>query len=171
MNCKCLICSSEMEYYFSKTYKEEPMATFMEDIGQVDYLKCKKCGFVLSKTHRELPFNRFLKLNSDYHHYAEKHRFDADWIGNPPPYIQHALMLSVLIKNKIINSNSMLDYASGYGTLSKALAKYFGHRAMLDYEPFASPIEICTTYNNLSKYKVVFNSAMFEHIIKMIWKI
>ena len=68
---KCLICNSEMKYYFSKEYIYVPYASFMKDIGKVEYYKCNNCGFVFSKTHSELTSNVWEKLNHDVHHYLE----------------------------------------------------------------------------------------------------
>jgi hypothetical protein len=75
-------------------------------------------------------------------------------------------MLNILSKNNIIDSTDMLDFAGGYGTLSKILNKYFGLKLMV-YEPFVQTD--MTNYilkEYLKKYKVVINSAMFEHITK-----
>ena len=68
---KCLICNSESEYFFSKTYKDPPFDQFMQDIGTVNYYKCQSCGFVLSKTHSELDENKWTDLNRMFHHYIE----------------------------------------------------------------------------------------------------
>jgi len=164
-----------MEYYFSKEYLNEPYKLFMNDIGKVDYYKCNKCGFVLSKTHSELPFELWNKLNSDYHHYTEteKHNRYRDSIftntgiqrkENPPPYLEQAEMLFILSKNGIIDSSDILDYAGGYGTLNKLLQKYFNMEIVV-YDPYIYKDN--TVYANIDitkKYKVVFNSAMFEHV-------
>jgi len=65
----CLICNSQTEYYFSKMYSEPPCEEFMREIGEVNYYKCKCCGFVISKTHTELPSDVWNKLNHDWHHF------------------------------------------------------------------------------------------------------
>jgi hypothetical protein len=75
----------------------------------------------------------------------------------------------MLIKNKIIDENNILDFAGGYGTLARILRNYFGIE-LLVYDPFIkNSIEDNTainyiTFKELEKYQVVFNSAMFEHI-------
>lgn len=73
-------------------------------------------------------------------------------------------MLKILSKNGIIDSFDMLDFAGGYGTTSKLLQKYFDLK-MKVYDPYvrnpgADYIDDITG----KKYKVVLNSAMFEHI-------
>jgi len=156
-----------MEYYFSKTYTEEPFATYMKNIGKIDYYKCKNCGFVFSETHRNLSAEDWEKLNLEYHHYSEmmKSRRDDNRPANPSPYFQQAATINLLIKNGIINQTAMLDFAGGYGTLSKILQKYYDRKLYI-YDPYVqleSSDYIAT--KDLGKYKVVVNSAMFEHII------
>ena len=172
---KCIICKATMVYFFSKEYLAEPYKSFMKDIENVDYFKCNNCGFVFSKTHSELPCDVWKNLNYEYHHYDELEKskkykcttyppplFVAT--GNPPPYLEQATMISILSKNEIIDSSDMLDFAGGYGTESKLLQKYYNLK-MNVYDPYVNKTN--TEYvNNLAekKYKVVFNSAMFEHV-------
>jgi hypothetical protein len=66
----------------------------------------------------------------------------------------------------LIEISSIIDYAGGYGTLSKILKKY--HNISLDvYDPYVkNPSNDIDYMNdiNLKKFKTVFNSALFEHI-------
>jgi hypothetical protein len=156
-----------MEYYFSKTYTEEPFATYMKNIGKVDYCKCNNCGFVFSETHSKLPTKDWEKLNLEYHHYSEmmKAQRNPDRPANPSPYFQQAATINLLIKNGIIDSSAMLDFAGGYGTLSKILYKYFGQKLFI-FDPYVQlESSEYISSDKLDKYKVVVNSAMFEHII------
>lgn len=114
---KCIVCESSMNYYFSKTYNKEPFKTMMKDIGEVKYYKCENCSLTISKTHKELEQNKWEKLNFDFHHYLENNSTDI----NQPPYLEQALLIKILSENGIINSENMLDYAGGYGSLSKLL--------------------------------------------------
>jgi hypothetical protein len=113
----CLICHSEMEYFFSKEYLSEPYYSMTKDIGKFDFYKCKHCGFVFSKTHCELSEERLEKLNFELHSYLEKSFTIDDYFkdGNmrEPDYLQHALGIVLLVKNDIINATNMLDYAMG----------------------------------------------------------
>jgi hypothetical protein len=161
---KCAICNSDSRYYFSKKYTETPYSEFMKEIGEVNYYKCTNCGFVLSKTHRDLNKNQWNNLNILVHNYIENTK-DQD-LGNQPPYIEQAMMLRILSNNNIINSNDMLDYASGYGTLSKLLLKYFNIEILL-FDPYINDLQTnrYVVKPNLDKYSTVINSAMFEHIL------
>ena len=162
---KCIICGCESNYYFSKTYSESPFAEFMHNIGSVDYYKCVRCGFVLSKTHHDLDDGRWGSLNLRFHDWIENPASERK--GNQPPYAEQAMMINLLSRKRIISTSSMMDYAAGYGSLSHILARYY------DIE-----LPICDPYvksqgsiryvdmDQLGTYKTVINSAMFEHVLR-----
>jgi len=157
----CIICQSETNYFFSKSYAKKPFVEMMDDIGQVDYYKCENCGFTISKTHQELDNEKFEKLNYEFHHYLENSETDV----NQPPYLEQSMMINVLLKNKILD-NDMLDYAGGYGTLSKSLQKYFNislpvHDPYVKSDDFVKYLE----KKDLKTYKTILTSALFEHIL------
>ena len=159
---KCLICESNMLYYFSKRYGTEPFKDMMKNIGEVEYFTCTNCGLTISKTHSELESVKWKKLNYDFHHYLENNNTDI----NQPPYLEQALLLKVLSTNGIIDSHNMLDYAGGYGSLSKTLKKYFNMDLPV-YDPYVQndgEIDYIDN-NNLSTFKTVLNSALFEHLL------
>lgn len=161
----CLICNSRCSYFFSKEYSEPPFDNFMQEIGPIEYYKCDNCGFVLSKTHQELDFEKWCTLNNRFHHYLENPQNDIKC--NQPPYLEQAMMINLLGKNSIIDLKSTVDFAAGYGTLSKILLKYFSINLPI-FDPF---IHSENTINNIESselglYKTVINSAFFEHILK-----
>ena len=164
-NMKCIICNSDSNHYFSKTYSESPFDEFMREIGTVDYYKCKHCGFVLSKTHGELNGSKWNNLNRLFHHYVENP--DNEKKGNQPPYTEQAMMLSLLGKNGIISTDSMVDYAAGYGTLSNILAKYHNLELSI-FDPYVQADNSSRYIDKaeLKTYKTVINSAMFEHVLR-----
>lgn len=161
---KCIICNSPSEYYFSKIYSETPFDEYMQHIGEVKYYKCNNCGFVLSKTHSELDNDQWANLNFSVHTFYEN--LHDQGMGNQPPYIEQAMMLLVLSENGIISIKNMLDYAAGYGTLSKILSKYFNIKLPIfdRYVKQGDPNRYTQVQTN--KYDTVINSAMFEHILK-----
>lgn len=137
----------------------------MHDIGTVNYYKCIHCGFVLSKTHRELSANKWKNLNLQFHHYHEDSDHEAGI--KQPPYAEQALMLSLLGKNGILDTSSMLDYAGGYGTLSGILEKYFDLKLPI-YDAYVQNSDNPGRYiheTQLKSYKTVICSAMFEHVL------
>jgi len=160
---KCLICSSQAKFFFSKKY-DTHYREIMSSIGEVHYWKCVNCGFVLSKTHADLDKDVWLKLNADFHHHLEDS--DNAKIVNQPPYAEQAMMLSLLSVNGLIDTSRMLDYAGGYGTLCGILQRYF-QISLPIYDPFitASKSKNYVKKEALAKYNTVINSAMFEHIL------
>jgi hypothetical protein len=151
----------------------------MKDIGKVDYYRCKNCGFVLSKTHHELSLPEWEKLNIDFHHKSEQamnNLFSGEFPPIPPQatltgmrqpdYHEQAAMFNFLFRNEMIDPTSMLDYGGGYGTLTKIMQKYYGLRLSV-YDPYVHNENNSVAYISLDsqkKFKVVFNSALLEHI-------
>lgn len=160
-----MICNSFTKYFFSKTYSESPFAEFMREIGKIYYYKCTRCGFVSSKTHSELDESEWENLNHLFHKYHEN--LGNERTINQPPYAEQAMMLSILGTNSIINTKSIIDYAAGYGTLSKILDRYH-NIDMPIFDPHVKS-ENSSKYIDeaeLRTYKTVINSAMFEHVLK-----
>lgn len=163
-NC-CLICYSKTNFYFSKKYSSFPNSPFKDSLT-VHYYKCNECGFVSSLTHREMSNREWEKLNSSWHHYFEN--LFEDNLINQPPYIEQVLAIILLSKNKLININDALDYAAGYGTLSKLLLTYFDKKILL-FDKYVQDKQTNLNYINeqdLKKYELVINSAMFEHVLE-----
>lgn len=158
---KCIICKSNTEYYFYKTYDSKPFYSLMRDIGKIEYYKCTNCGFTISKTHHELTIDRWNKLNIDFHHYFENNKVPI----NQPPYIELATLIKILSYNDIINIEGALDYGGGYGTLSRILKKYYNIN-LLVYDPYIQNPrrDIYIAKENLANYKTVLASALFEHL-------
>jgi len=157
----CIICQSKINYFFSKLYDKSPFIEMMKNIGEVNYYKCENCGFTISKTHQELDNEKFEKLNYEFHHYLENGETDV----NQPPYLEQSMMINVLLKNQILDYD-MLDYAGGYGTLSKSLKKYF-NISLPVYDPYVQSDNFANYIDkkDLKTYKTVVTSALFEHIL------
>ena len=151
-----------MFYIFSKDYVNSAFYSMMADIKIVDYYKCENCGFTISKTHSDMDYKRWAKLNYDFHHFLENNGASI----NQPPYLAQAVMIKVLTQNGIIDGFSILDYAGGYGTLSLILKKYFNFNLPV-YDPYVqrqNSIDYIQK-KDLEKYQTVFNSALFEHLL------
>ena len=160
----CIICESETAYFFTKSGFKSPYDSFSAFLGPVDYHKCPNCGFTFSKTLYELEGGKWETLNHNFHHYIENNN---NLISNQPPYLQQALMLSVLQRNQLIDLSSAIDYGSGQGTLSSALSKYFSQK-LKQYEPFEKKENLSHLYidnPNSGEFGVVITSALFEHLM------
>lgn len=160
---KCIICDSNVSYFFSKRYTDPYIARLMAGVGDVNYWRCGDCGFVISRTHVEMSDEVWGELNYQFHHFHEKSGFESEI--NQPPYLEQAAMLAVLVKNDIVDAGSVLDYAAGYGSLSFLLDKYFGLK-LPKYDPYVNQGGHLPylQQEELGTYKTVINSAMFEHV-------
>lgn len=166
---RCLICDSQSDYYFTKDYASSAFADLMRTIGPVQYHRCRNCGFVSSRTHAELPEEEWNKLNIGFHHAHENQAHEKGEPAhgiNQPPYAEQAFMLALFQKNGLIQSDAMLDYAAGYGTLSTILGKYFGmHLPIYDRYVQSDDLKIYVENPAEKSYSTVINSAMFEHVL------
>lgn len=161
---KCIICNSKTIFYFSKKYCDPPFDAFMHHIGPISYVKCTHCGFVFSKTHSELSEAEWTELNINFHHFHESGGSSTEI--NQPPYIEQAMMFSLLMSSGIIDAGKTLDYAAGYGTLKKLLEKYF----YINIDIFDRYVNNGETGDYVlnpqsQSYDTVINSAMFEHVL------
>lgn len=160
----CMICGSRSNYYFSKSHIDGVYRKFISGIGPVEYFKCEKCGFVYSATHQNLSRDAWKKLNIDFHSYVNNLKYDEK-PSNSPPYAEQALMLALAGEGRIIDISSMLDYAGGHGTLSRLMLDLFNINLPI-YDPYIwSENAFYVKEKDLRTYKVVFNSAMFEHVL------
>ncbi|MFC3912164.1 class I SAM-dependent methyltransferase [Pseudaeromonas sharmana] len=161
----CEICGGKTVFYFKKNYASSPYSHLMCDWGDIEYIRCENCGFVLSLSHQQASRSAWEKLNHDYHHLIEN--CDGSFsIPNQPPYAMQAMMLQLLAVNGIISLANSLDYAGGYGRLSLLLSKYYDVRLPV-YDPFVTSNDAHNFYFNDIQgmsFDTVFNSAMFEHV-------
>ena len=165
---KCLICNETSHYYFKKDFD----SPYKEYLGVVEYYRCPHCGFVFSKTHALMDQSSWEKVNHLFHTYIEDPR--SKKICNQPPYLEQAMLINVLDKSGLVSLKSAIDWAGGYGTLSKALKKYFGITIPV-YEKYMQSHSDCLQSGDgnsvryiledeLEDYETVINSAVFEHV-------
>lgn len=159
----CIICNNETNFYFLKQWE----LPFKEFLKEAEYYRCTNCGFTFSKTLFEMDVNEWVELNTKFHHLIETPGRKRQ--GNQPPYLEQAAMLKLLIENQIIEKESMIDFGGGMGTLAKIIQRYFDFSLPV-YDPYVHDKEnndvVYIKNEDLIKKKVVFNSALFEHITK-----
>lgn len=166
---QCIICNNRCSYYFTKDFDTcELEIDRLFNLGQVDYYRCEVCGFVASKTHAEIDESTWKALNKNYHSFGENPNNAKE--HNPPPYLQQAVFLKILLDNSIIPGN-ILDWGGGYGTLAKILHKHFNVSTKV-YDKYMQPSEpngvdyIPPDGIENQKFDTVFSSAVFEHVTK-----
>lgn len=161
---RCLVCEGETSYYFSKQYQPYEGSPFEQPLA-VDYWKCGHCGFVASRTHQHMSEAQWSALNASWHHFYENH-LEAR-VTNQPPYADQALALAMLAGHGLVDLGDAIDYAAGYGTLSRFMGKYFG-RPIPIFDRYVTSDDAGLRYvaeADLRTYRLVVNSAMFEHVL------
>ncbi|WP_233472501.1 class I SAM-dependent methyltransferase [Cupriavidus respiraculi] len=159
----CMICGSASQPYFSKRYATLPPGAPFPSL-EVDYARCSECGFVASTTHKALSPEHWVALNAAFHHSVEAGNEGI----NQPPYADQALAMLMLARNGVLDLDDALDYAAGYGTLSKFASKYFGAKIRI-FDRYVTGGDDTLEYVEeaaLGKYGLVINSAMFEHVLE-----
>lgn len=157
---KCIICNGQTSFFLSKQYAEP----YNKLLKESRFCKCKNCGFTFSETIFNMSDPEWIKLNNEFHTLLEDSSTEKNI--NQPPYLQQALMLKLLNENKILNGENMLDYAGGFGTLSKILLKYFNMEIPI-YDPYMKDTNANLKYieeDKLTPVSVLVNSALFEHV-------
>lgn len=152
----CIICKNPMVYYFSKPFTEFGLKNAV-------YYRCPNCGFGASKTHFDMVAEVWETLNLEVHnHYST---IDFDTKNRPPPYLEQAVMLHVLKEHDLISEENWLDWGSGKGKLAHILDQWFSQKVSC-YDRYIKP-GINPLQDGIkpgSKYDVVINSAVFEHV-------
>lgn len=157
---KCIICSSQMSFFFSKSFD-----TY--DLAQVDYWKCQSCGFVISKTHADLSDSDWKKLNYKYHNSFLGKNFNTDdprWINR---LNVQAEIIDDLVNLGVLPNTKWLDFASGDGKLS-ALLKNKYKLTLLNYDKYTPTGDNFLAEKDLTPlgFDFVITTSVFEHIVK-----
>ena len=157
---KCLICNSDMAYYFSKEFNAG-------GLSNVDYWRCSNCGFSMSKTHAEMTAGDWASLNNKYHSDYQGKDLNPDdprWITRLEA--QAKLLSDAAGIGLLKTGGKWLDYACGDGKLS-ALLKNEGH-ALLKYDRYMSHQNDYLTDDGISpgSFDFVITTSVFEHFTR-----
>ena len=153
---KCIICYSDMTFYFRKTFN-------VFNLKDVEYWKCKNCGFCASKTHFDMTSKEWAELNHAFHsgtHYTEDNPYNRN-----QRYFNQALMLSLMFKQSLIKGDRWLDWGCGIGSVALLLKDYFNIE-LLTYDRYFTPQINSISEKMLVKrgFHLVVNTAVFEHV-------
>lgn len=150
-----------MVFFFSKNFNAYTL-------GQVQYWKCRNCGFTISKTHYDLPNEAWQELNFQYHKAYQGKKSNSDdpnWADRL--HIQ-ALVLSDLTDIGLLGrSTRWLDFGCGDGKLSSFLKESYGID-LLKYDRYMPPQLDFLTDDDLKTgaFDFVLTTSVFEHFTR-----
>lgn len=117
---KCYVCSSETRPFFTKNFEGLYRLKFVE------YWKCLNCGFVLSKTHRDMSQGEWEELNEAVHSSfqgTDSAKDDPKWLSR---LTKQANVIGRLTELGVIPVDvPWVDYACGDGQLACMLKDKF----------------------------------------------
>jgi cyclopropane fatty-acyl-phospholipid synthase-like methyltransferase len=149
-----------MNPYFVKQFKFPGLET-------VEYVKCVNCGFVISKTHYELPDEDWQAINEEYHRsYQGKFENvdDPRWIERLQ---NQAEVIADAVKLGLVSNNSpWIDFGCGDGKLADLLLEKYGLK-LGKFDRYMNN-EGYLTENDLEsrKFDFVITTSVIEHLIK-----
>lgn len=159
----CMICKSSMSYYFTKNFGGE------FNLYDVEYWKCDGCGFVISKTHKDMPTSVWEKLNEAVHSTYQGTDiavYDPKWLTR---LSAQAKILSKLVEMKVLpHQLPWVDYACGDGKLADLLSKSGLPTLKFDRYMHTGNGEYLTDNQLISRrYDNVINTSVLEHLLSM----
>lgn len=150
-NMLCPICDGEMFFFIEKIFNKY-------GLEKVTYIKCENCGFVQSKTHKDMTQEQWEKLNKSYH----ESFFGLQYNPDDPNWLSR-LTLQADIINDIASANLLprdlpwLDYGCGDGKLADTLNSL--NLPTLKYDRYITNSEFLSdTQLYCTKYSLVINN-------------
>lgn len=155
---KCLICDNQMQYSFSKWFKQ-PL------LEEVDYWKCRNCGFVASKTHLELPGKGWERINEDFHgsyHGTDACPEDTRWVQRLD---EQAAVIADLAGLGLLSAKTQwVDFGCGDGKLSDVLERKFGLK-LQKYDRYeGNPGYLADSEIVKRGFDLVVTTSVLEHL-------
>lgn len=159
----CMICKSSMSYYFTKNFGGE------FNLYDVEYWKCDGCGFVISKTHKDMPTSVWERLNEAVHSTYQGTDiavYDPKWLTR---LAAQAKILSRLAKIKVLPQQfPWMDYACGDGKLADLLSESGLPTLKFDRYMHTGNGEYLTDNQLISRrYDNVINTSVLEHLLSI----
>jgi len=153
-----MICGGAMHASFTKAFDRELL-------GTVEYVTCAGCGFVASKTHFELPAERWRDLTTRLHgtyQGMESCPEDRNWVQRLK--IQAAVIDDLAGLGVLPSQQPWVDYGCGDGKLSDILAETSG-RTLARYDSYmAKPGYLRATELGHGSFGFVVTTSVFEHL-------
>jgi len=152
-----------MSYFFSKNFG----GAF--NLYEVEYWKCNDCGFVFSKTHKDMSTSEWEKLNEAVHSTYQGTDFtayDPKWTTR---LAAQAKMISKLVEMSVVpHQLPWVDYACGDGKLADLLTESGFPTLKFDRFMHSGNGEYLTEDQLASRrYDNVINTSVLEHLLSI----
>lgn len=159
---KCFVCGADMEPFLEKNFE-------MEIMNKCEFVRCKGCGLVISKTHYDMDDKTWQKLNYECHSWyqgTDSNYTDPHWIERLEN--QSRMLTSLFKKNVFSVDCNCLDYGCGDGklvdminkTMAKPVFKRYDEYMGVGKADYLSKSELVG-----SKFDFMVTCSVFEHLI------
>jgi len=154
----CIICGGQNEPFLTKHFHEF-------SLGDVAYVKCAGCGFVMSQSHYDMTDAAWERLNHDW---VSQYQ-GTDHNPEDPRWLERCAAQSAVIADVaslgLLPAGRKLDYGAGDGKLSGMLLADHG----LHFEKYEHTSNPAAGYLSAAQLKpgafsVVLHTAVMEHL-------
>jgi hypothetical protein len=152
----CIVCGSDSLHYFFKIFQK---------LGNVEYMRCRNCGFVFSITHKIMSVDVWNELNQNYHSYhnSGEARDDKNWLSRMRKQVR---MVNELSFFGVIPNGKWIDYGCGDGKFCEFLKEESG-KTILNYDLYPCNEKILYLNNDdlvPKSFDFVINTSVLEHV-------
>ena len=161
---KCFVCGNEMKPFLEKNFA-------MDYLDKCEYVRCEHCGIVVSKTLYEMPHDKWIALNVEFHNKFLKGErdmatVDSQWIERLE--IQAELFANLVNLGLFKSDWRTIDYGADDGTLANKINSKLGKVWLKKFdaylesydENYLSPDEV-----KPSSFDFLLTSSVFEHLL------
>jgi hypothetical protein len=158
---RCEICGGPSRFDFAKQFD------FL-GLTKVEYWRCRDCGFVLSRTHAELPRHEWERLNALCHALYQGqdiNLLDPKWKSR---LAAQAKAISELAQGGLLDPQSRwLDFGCGDGALPDLLETRFG-LTLAKYDQYMASDATYLSDEALrpGSFDFVITTSVFEHLTR-----
>jgi hypothetical protein len=158
---RCEICGGTSRFDFTKRFDSFGLT-------EVEYWRCEDCGFVLSRTHAEMPLQDWERMNVLCHSAyqgQEANPLDPKWKSR---LAAQAKAIAELAHGELLDPRGRwLDFACGDGVLSELLAADYGLN-LAKYDAYMASGTGYLSGEDLrpSSFDFVVTTSVFEHLTR-----
>lgn len=158
MSIACMVCGGQTAPFMQKHFTQFAL-------GEVDYDRCKECGFVFSRTHYEMSDAAWEQLNHQWvslYQGTEENPEDPRWLER---LTAQSAVIGDVAALGLLPQGRWLDYGAGDGKLAQALANDH-HLSIEKYEHSSNPAQGYLRAEDLQPkaFAVVMHTAVLEHL-------